>query len=184
MARKNTDPAQAKVSKIPVELNEAPLVIDLPDGQKIILGKMQNGAVIEVATWHGTGRPDSRTNRFMIGMTNGDSASPAQVDTKDAAPSEGKKALSTSAKGALRKADGFLSSAKVLMTNLSSPFKNALSKSKELAPVDTTTELEINAWLNSITSEATQKVAAKPAPVKKKPVKKSAPSKSTPKKRS
>ena len=184
MARKNTDPAQAKVSKIPVELNEAPLVIDLPDGQKIILGKMQNGAVIEVATWHGTGRPDSRTNRFMIGMTNGDSASPAPGESKPAESIEGKKVLSNSAKGALRKADGFLSSAKALMTNLSSPFKNALSKSKELTPVDTTTELEINAWLNSITSEATQKVAAKPAPVKKKPVKKSAPSKSTPKKRS
>jgi hypothetical protein len=179
LARKNTDPAQAKVSKIPVELNEVPLVIDLPDGQKIILGKMQNGAVIEVATWHGTGRPDSRTNRFMIGMTNGDSASPAQVDSKDAAPSEGKKALSASAKGALRKADGFLSSAKALMGNLSSPFKSALSKSKELAPVDTTTELEINAWLNSITSEATLKATAKSPSPKKAVAKKSAPKKRT-----
>ena len=167
MARKNNDPAQAKVSKIPVELNEAPLVIDLPDGQKIILGKMQNGAVIEVATWHGTGRPDSRTNRFMIGMTNGDSASSAQGGSKPVESIEGEKTLLASAKGALRKADGFLSSAKALMTNLSSPFKNALSKSKELAPVDTTTELEINAWLNSITSEATLKATTKnPAPKK------------------
>ena len=180
---KNNDPAQAKVSKIPLELNEAPLVIDLPDGQKIILGKMQNGAVIEVATWHGTGRPDSRTNRFMIGMTNGDSASSDQGNSKPVETRENKAGISASTKGALRKADGFLSSAKTLMSNLSSPFKNALSKSKELAPVDTTTELEINAWLNSITSEATLKAKTKSHTPKKAVAKKSSPAKTMPKKR-
>jgi hypothetical protein len=177
VAKKNTDPVQAKVSKIPVELNDAPLVIDLPDGQKIILGKMQNGAVIEVATWHGTGRPDSRTNRFMIGMTNGDGTSPAPSEATTSEVSPVKKARSFDVSGPLRKVDGFLTSAKALINNLSLPLKNALNKTKDLAPVDTTTELEINAWLNSITSEAAKKVERSASASPKKVVKKAAPKK-------
>lgn len=177
MARKKIDPVEAKVSKIPVELSDAPLVIDLPDGQKIILGKMQNGAVIEVATWHGTGRPDSRTNRFMIGMTNGDAVSPNQSDPKSIDPSPTKKMRSIDSKVALRKVDGFLTLAKSAFNSLTLPLKNALNKTKELAPVDTTTELEINAWLNSITSEATKKVERAPSTSPKKAVKKAAPKK-------
>jgi hypothetical protein len=46
-----------------------PLVIDLPDGQKLVIGELKPGIVIEVATWRGTGRPDSRTNRIMLGMS-------------------------------------------------------------------------------------------------------------------
>jgi hypothetical protein len=46
-------------------------VIDLPDGQKIVVGKMTQGSVIEVATWRGVGRPDSRTSRLMLGMGTG-----------------------------------------------------------------------------------------------------------------
>lgn len=175
MARKKTDPVEAKVSKIPVQLNDAPLVIDLPDGQKIILGKMQNGAVIEVATWHGTGRPDSRTNRFMIGMTSGDGTSPAPSDVATSEVSPSKKARSFDVIGPLRKVDGFLTSAKALINNLSLPLKNALNKTKDLAPVDTTTELEINAWLNSITSEAAKKVERAAVPTAKKVVKKATP---------
>lgn len=71
MVKKKNVAMQATVSKLPSTLNDAPMVIDLPDGQKIILNKLQEGAVIEVATWHGTGRPDSRTNRFMLGMSAG-----------------------------------------------------------------------------------------------------------------
>ena len=48
------------------------MVIDLPDGQKLVVGKMIQGSVIEVATWRGTGRPDSRTSRLMLGMSIGD----------------------------------------------------------------------------------------------------------------
>jgi len=177
VARKKIDPVEAKVSKIPVELSDAPLVIDLPDGQKIILGKMQNGAVIEVATWHGTGRPDSRTNRFMIGMTSGDSTSPDQSELKSSDPSPSKKLRSIDSKVALRKVDGLLTLAKALLNSLTLPLKNALNKTKELAPVDTTTELEINAWLNSITSEATKKVERAASPSPKKAVKKAAPKK-------
>jgi hypothetical protein len=58
-----------------------PLVIDLPDGQKLVIGELKPGIVIEVATWRGTGRPDSRTNRIMLGV----SAPPgADANTNDA----------------------------------------------------------------------------------------------------
>jgi hypothetical protein len=57
-----------KVSKLPLPISDSPLVIDLPDGQKIVVGKMTQGSVIEVATWRGVGRPDSRTSRLMLGV--------------------------------------------------------------------------------------------------------------------
>jgi hypothetical protein len=33
------------------------------------VGKLPDGIVIEIATWRGTGRPDSRTNRMMLGVS-------------------------------------------------------------------------------------------------------------------
>ena len=68
--KKVAPPAKPVVSKIPMPPSDSALVIDLPDGQKLVVGKMEHGTVIEVATWRGTGRPDSRTNRMMLGMTN------------------------------------------------------------------------------------------------------------------
>ncbi|CAB4829855.1 unannotated protein [freshwater metagenome] len=55
------------------------MVIDLPDGQKLVIGKMGQGTVIEVATWRGVGRPDSRTSRMMFGM----SSAEIDVDNPD-----------------------------------------------------------------------------------------------------
>jgi len=46
-----------------------PLMLDLPDGQQLVVGKLPDGIVIEIATWRGTGRPDSRTNRMMLGVS-------------------------------------------------------------------------------------------------------------------
>ena len=46
-----------------------PLVLDLPEGQKLVVGNLDPGIVIEIATWRGTGRPDSRTNRLMLGVS-------------------------------------------------------------------------------------------------------------------
>jgi len=54
----------------PITDTQPPLVIDLPEGQKMVIGKLDPDAVIEVATWRGTGRPDSRTNRLMLGVSN------------------------------------------------------------------------------------------------------------------
>jgi len=70
VANKNTPQNnEPKVSRLPLPASESPLVIDLPDGQKLVIGKMSQGSVIEVATWRGTGRPDSRTSRLMLGMS-------------------------------------------------------------------------------------------------------------------
>jgi hypothetical protein len=70
---KKTDSSSAPVvTSLPLPSSDSVLVIDLPDGQKLLVGKMAAGSVIEVATWRGTGRPDSRTNRLMLGMSNGE----------------------------------------------------------------------------------------------------------------
>jgi hypothetical protein len=72
MASKKQDPVAPIVTSLPLPSSDSILVIDLPDGQKLLVGKMEHGTVIEVATWRGTGRPDSRTNRLMLGMSNSD----------------------------------------------------------------------------------------------------------------
>lgn len=64
--------SEPNISNIPIANEENSLVIDLPDGQKLIVGDIPHGTVIEVATWRGTGRPDSRTNRLMLGVSNSD----------------------------------------------------------------------------------------------------------------
>lgn len=71
MANAEGQQSAPKVSKLPLPISDSPLVIDLPDGQKIVVGKMTQGSVIEVATWRGVGRPDSRTSRLMLGMGTG-----------------------------------------------------------------------------------------------------------------
>ena len=71
LANQEGEKTAPKVSKLPLPISDSPLVIDLPDGQKIVVGKMTQGSVIEVATWRGVGRPDSRTSRLMLGMGNG-----------------------------------------------------------------------------------------------------------------
>jgi hypothetical protein len=82
MAKKPPAPqAPAKVSQLPLPISDSPLVIDLPDGQKLVIGKMAEGSVIEVATWRGTGRPDSRTSRLMLGMSPGNLSDDASETT-------------------------------------------------------------------------------------------------------
>lgn len=62
---------EVKAGELPLALREEqpPLVVDLPEGQKLVVGKLEEGYVIEVASWKGTGRPDSRTSRLMLGVT-------------------------------------------------------------------------------------------------------------------
>jgi len=91
-AEENKKPAPI-ISKLPIPISDSPLVIDLPDGQKLVVGRMIQGTVIEVATWRGTGRPDSRTSRLMLGMSIGDVNTPKEegaassTETGDASPS-------------------------------------------------------------------------------------------------
>ena len=79
--RKKDVSNKPKVTNLPLPVTDNPLVIDLPDGQKIVVGKLQPGSVIEVATWRGTGRPDSRTNRLMMGMNTGTASAEEKVDS-------------------------------------------------------------------------------------------------------
>jgi hypothetical protein len=72
VAKKTDSTSAPVVTSLPLPSSDSVLVIDLPDGQKLLVGKMAAGSVIEVATWRGTGRPDSRTNRLMLGMSNGE----------------------------------------------------------------------------------------------------------------
>jgi hypothetical protein len=90
MAKKQEEHIEPVVSSIPVPQSDSPLVIDLPDGQKLVVGNLPNGSVIEVATWRGTGRPDSRTQRLMLGVsgnepTNVKKSSEADSDSSGAA---------------------------------------------------------------------------------------------------
>jgi hypothetical protein len=81
MARKKKEEpvGKPKVSQLPIPVSDSPLVVDLPDGQKLVIGRLVAGSVIEVATWRGTGRPDSRTSRLMLGMAAG-AVSPVTED--------------------------------------------------------------------------------------------------------
>jgi hypothetical protein len=77
--KKSNIPNKPIVSRVPLPVSDSALVIDLPDGQKLVIGKMGQGTVIEVATWRGVGRPDSRTSRMMFGM----SSAEIDVDNPD-----------------------------------------------------------------------------------------------------
>lgn len=62
-----------------VKEGDPSLIVDLPDGQKLIVGELPEGTIIEVATWRGTGRPDSRANRLLLGVGSASSfAAPAE----------------------------------------------------------------------------------------------------------
>jgi len=74
--------------------DQPPIVIDLPEGQKLVVGSIANGTVIEIATWRGTGRPDSRTNRIMIGMSQSETKAtiidngPKSIENQVASPTQ------------------------------------------------------------------------------------------------
>lgn len=200
MANQEGQQSAPKVSKLPLPISDSPLVIDLPDGQKIVVGKMTQGSVIEVATWRGVGRPDSRTSRLMLGMGNG--------NVNDDSDQEGSQQGSSQRPATQPKPKGF---AGVLFTvqhifknfnkiNWSATFKalveSVTSKKKkparapkaaaapasdqvrepEIRPAITVApvseDADIEEWLNKITEKAsrTSASAAKPA-AKKTPAK-------------
>lgn len=176
---KSTDSNSPKVSKLPLPATDSPLVIDLPDGQKLVIGKMSQGSVIEVATWRGTGRPDSRTSRLMLGMSS--NAPKDALDNTDAESSEPVKPIApesgveryvfltqqfllklwSKVKPLLIK---ITPAAKKLVTKLQSkglPKIKFRSKPREpkisvMTPEENT---EIDAWLSKITKKAERSVA-------------------------
>jgi hypothetical protein len=71
-------------------------MVDLPDGQKILIGNLPAGTVIEIATWQGTGRPDSRTTRLMLGVANSE---PSKVAENEKTPELSQASKKNSAAG-------------------------------------------------------------------------------------
>ncbi len=207
-ANQESEKTTPKVSKLPLPISDSPLVIDLPDGQKIVVGKMTQGSVIEVATWRGVGRPDSRTSRLMLGMGNGNVNEDADDDNSQQ-PGPARPPVS-------RKPQGFAgvvfsvqhfvknfnrinwsATFKALLTSLTS--KKAKKRKPEAVPPATveapvitpsvsispvSEDAEIEAWLNKITEKASRtttkssKPAAKKSPAKKAAVTKKAAPKS------
>lgn len=169
-----------KVSKLPLPVSDSPLVIDLPDGQKIVIGKMTEGSVIEVATWRGVGRPDSRTSRLMLGVGNGnvnqesDGQSSSSTPKKASRPNDWriilfylnlllKKIAAMPWEKLLRNLKP-RRSAKVSDTQVKSESTAAAqATSNDALPVDD----DIEAWLNKISEKAAQQSTAAPHKVKK-----------------
>ena len=170
--------AEPLLSNIPIPISDHPLVIDLPDGQKLVLGRLNSGSVIEVATWRGTGRPDSRTNRLMLGMNDGSPAvnNPGNSATANVGVEDQKKVITlpwtnvSLPKVSIPKIDPTKIKAikdklaKVDMKKIKSGLDGAINavakmraKSKDLSPIETTAELDINAWIESISREASIK---------------------------
>ena len=162
---------QPVISEIPMPISDSPLVIDLPDGQKLVVGKMSAGSVIEVATWRGTGRPDSRTSRLMLGMSSADQvqAQAKGIDENVVAKS-GRK---FNWKKPEFKSIDFIGIgrrlAKVppaILARVS--LKNRFAKNKSLTSQSLTTQslgsenFEIEAWLDQLTDKA-RNTSAKPS---------------------
>lgn len=193
MATKETEGQEnSRVSKLPLPLSDQPLVIDLPDGQKLVIGKMTQGSVIEVATWRGTGRPDSRTSRLMLGMSVNDSNELASTQTTgyaqvpapapeklppvqkvisvviDTLKSVGKIALKSLKK--VTPATQFLLS-KIGKNTASKRRPDAPKQIEDVRPHPISEDAEIEAWLNKLTEKAAKKsardIAAASAPTKK-----------------
>ena len=166
MAKKDTPPVAPVITKLPLPNSENALVIDLPDGQKLVVGKMATGTVIEVATWRGTGRPDSRTTRLMLGVTSQEAN--ADVSTDGEAPA------SPAKRGPLDQVKAFWNQSLKIFRDLLRKAKPSKSiKVKKVKNSDSKAELEsayssssqasddVQAWLDSISAKSEQKAAKK-----------------------
>lgn len=203
LANQESEKTAPKVSKLPLPISDSPLVIDLPDGQKIVVGKMTQGSVIEVATWRGVGRPDSRTSRLMLGMGNGNvnEDSEQSQEAGPARPPVSRKPQGVA--GVVFTIQHFIknfnrinwsATAKALIQSLTSKKAKKVKSAKEatsgavsaeqsitpsispgitVSPVSE--DAEIEAWLNKITEKAARSTSksSKPA-AKKAPAKKTA----------
>lgn len=178
MAKKKVSAPAPEMSTLPIKHDDSPIVIDLPDGQKLVVGQLANGSVIEVATWRGTGRPDSRTSRLMLGMS---SAAGAQSQaTEDAAVKPA------------AKADPLLVVKAILIKAIDGikrlPLRQLIAKAKKRAPKNDEKPFiktvsnenlakesdEVEDWLNTIMAKSEKKVSAEKSEVKKTEVKKTA----------
>ena len=176
---KSTDNNSPKVSKLPLPATDSPLVIDLPDGQKLVIGKMSQGSVIEVATWRGTGRPDSRTSRLMLGMSSNAPKDAMDSDDTESTQEEKPVAPESGVERYVFLTQQFIlklwRSAKPILTKVTPAIKKLVTKlqarglpkiklsKKAKAPkvsvVTAEENTEIDAWLNKIAEKAERSVA-------------------------
>jgi hypothetical protein len=189
MAKKQEDTGVPKVTSLPLPISDTPLVIDLPDGQKIVIGKMQPGSVIEVATWRGTGRPDSRTNRLMMGMNNGETSAAQPESGPTAESTNGNQSGDWKSK-AVFIAKQIAARAQNIISQLSLQLKKRKPAAAKIQPAsqesasDLASASEVDEWLQKVlerSEKRTAKALEQKASAPKKPikaVKKSAPKKS------
>lgn len=173
MARKNNGNPAPVVTSLPLPSSDSVLVIDLPDGQKLLVGKMNHGTVIEVATWRGTGRPDSRTNRLMLGMSSSD----AESQINSPSPEEEMVVDKRSIKYWIWLGIQLSKKVKEIATRILSNVKKLISKksSKDLGskPIESI-EDDVQAWLDNIkTGKSKNSTTALSGPVKSNSTKKS-----------
>ena len=156
MAKKSQVAPAPEMTTLPMTGGDSPLVIDLPDGQKLVVGNLAAGSVIEVATWRGTGRPDSRTSRLMLGMSSG------QAQPADAAPGKAKEDSSIFAKvfGSLR---ALLDSIKKTRNEKK---KSAPLIEKVTPAARTSKPGEVDDWLNSMLEKSAKRQSIKQVDVK------------------
>ena len=187
MAKKPQNSTAPEVSSLPIKQDQSPLVIDLPDGQKLVVGHLSNGSVIEVATWRGTGRPDSRTSRLMLGMSSAAEAA-EQTKAQESAKAEAKKSplvpvielinqivaklktVKLPAKAKKVKSEGSTSSSQPFMQTVPTPSPK-------------TVDTDVDEWLNKLLAKSEEKVTKSASEPTSKPkasstAKKSAPTKS------
>lgn len=161
MAKNNREEKGIVTSALPIPSSDAPLVIDLPDGQKIVLGRISSGAVIEVATWRGTGRPDSRTNRIMLGMSDTSSLDGSSTPAPEVA-SKKRFSLKALTKKSVEREEK-PASASTLIRGVS----RLTSKYNAKRPVEETHNLEIDAWIEKLSSDLQSKSSSVSASARK-----------------
>jgi hypothetical protein len=172
MAKKKAAASAPVVTNLPLPISDTPLVIDLPDGQKLVIGKMSQGSVIEVATWRGTGRPDSRTSRLMLGMSNAVAAAQTDASASVSAPAPAKVFANN-------RLDIRALIARINITPVINALKELKSKApkrveviRKNEPEEFTSNVDIDEWLAKITSKAEAKRVATTKTPTKAPVKK------------
>jgi hypothetical protein len=180
MAKKKNSPERPVVTTLPLPNSDSAMVIDLPDGQKLVVGKMVAGTVIEVATWRGTGRPDSRTTRLMLGVS-------SQESEHSTTSEEGGEPITPTRRRAISQLKAFFAKslrsvasfgAKAKKFKVERPSSSPTLPTQE--PVSRGSGTDVQEWLDSIIAKSDQKGA--PSPTIKPQRKKAALRKSTTKK--
>lgn len=162
MARKNEEITAPVVTSLPLPSSDSVLVIDLPDGQKLLVGKMSHGTVIEVATWRGTGRPDSRTNRLMLGMSSSESEVSVNAPESQEEMVIDKRSVKYWIWFLLQIYKKLKDAAKTLLLKVKTLVSSKSEGKKSSKPVEAI-EDDVQAWLDNIKSNSSKKTLAMPS---------------------